>query len=133
MKFSTKTEYGMRAIVKLASYYNKKPYSLAKIAEEERISLAYLEKLFARLKKAKIIGSEKGSRGGYFLIKDPSKISVADVVKVLEGPIVLFHCISGNSNKAICRNKNCLTKKVWVKLQSQINKTLEDFKLKDLI
>ncbi len=132
MKFSTRTEYGMRAVARLASHYGNKPYSLAKIAKEEGISLPYLERLFAQLKKAKIVGSKKGSKGGYFLIKSPSKVSIADVVKVLEGPIIPFRCVA-KDQKMICRHERCLTKKVWIELQSQINKTLENIKLKDLV
>lgn len=132
MKFSTKTEYGMRAVVRLASHYGDRPYSLSKIANEENISLAYLERLFSKLKKAGLIDSEKGSKGGYFLTKNPSQVSVADVVEILEGPIAPFRCVA-KKGRMVCQHKNCLTKEVWLKLQKQINDTLENIKLKDLV
>jgi len=129
MKFSTKAEYGLRAIVRIAKN-NKKPLSLAKIAQTEGISLGYLEKLIAKLKKAKLVKSHKGASGGYFLARPVDKIKVNEIIKVLEGSLAPFYCVDDKNIKC---PKKCLTQQVWLKLYQQINKTLEKITLANLI
>jgi Rrf2 family protein len=132
MKFSTKAEYGLRALVNLAG--KKGYYSLAQIAKEERISLAYLERLFAKLKKAKIIASQKGVNGGYRLAKPSKAITVKDIFMALEGNLTPYKCNCFDFSQ-ICKTSKCACqiKSVWRKLDDQINKTLESIKLKNLI
>lgn len=129
MKFSTKAEYGLRAIIRIARSIEKKPYSLAQIAKEENISLAYLERLIAKLKKAGLVLSTKGLRGGYQLTKKPKEIKISEVLTALEGSLAPYHCLDIN----LCRERACPTRKVWLKLQEQIIKTLNSITLADLI
>ena len=126
MKFSTKAEYGLRASVVLAKAYPKLK-SISEISREENISAKYLEQLFGVLKQNKIVISYKGKSGGYALSKSPSKISVADIVEVLEGGLEPMQCQS-----AECANAKCPSKKVWVKLGKEIKKTLKGIKLSEL-
>lgn len=130
MTFSTKSEYGLRALLNLAKNQDKKPCSLAKIAKAENISLAYLERLFAKLKKAGIIKSTKGAGGGYELVKKAGEISVREIFTALEGSLAPYRCVEFNTP---CQQTNCPTKKVWQRLSQEINKTLEAIKLADLI
>lgn len=132
MIFSTKSEYGLRALVNLAKNQDKEPYSLAKIAKEEKISLAYLERLFASLKKAKIVSSSKGVKGGYILNRPINKISMKDIFTALEGSLAPYVCAGIGG---LCANKgcDCQSKIVWQKLDQGISKTLSDIKLSDLI
>jgi len=132
MKFSTKSSYGLRAITHLVTNYGKKPYSLAKIAKAEKISLAYLERLFAQLKKANLVVSSKGMAGGYQLAQKPSQIAVLDVLGALEGNISVFRCLN-NSGKVVCSLKSCPSAKVYQKVQKAINKSLKSMTLNDLI
>lgn len=119
-------------MVRLASNYQKKAYSLHKIAKEEHISLGYLERLVCKLKKAGLVKSVIGASGGYKLTKTPKKITVADVVEAAEGKLGGFYCV-GESKKTIKCPSTCLTKKVWVKLDAQIRGTLESITLESLI
>ncbi len=132
MMFSTKSEYGLRALVNLAKNQGQEPYSLAKIAKQEKISLAYLERLFARLKKAKLVVSAQGVNGGYKLAKPVSKISVKDIFTALEGSLAPYICagLGGLCGQKSC---DCQTKIVWQKLDQGISKTLSSIKLSDLI
>ena len=93
MKFSTRTTYGLRAMIKLAQSWKKDSLSLPNIARAERISLAYLERLFAKLKKDNLVIAEKGVLGGYKLACPPNKITVFDIIKTLEGDMTAFHCL----------------------------------------
>jgi Rrf2 family protein len=129
MKFSTKAEYGLRAMANLARNFDSSYYSLGKIAKEEKISLAYLERLFAKLKKAELVTSEKGVNGGYRLSKNPKQIRVGDIVVALEGSLSPFACIDNN----LCKQKGCGAKIVWKKLAIAIKKTLDEMTLDELV
>lgn len=132
MKFSTRSSYGLRAVVDLAKNYGKGALSLHEIARKEKISLAYLERLAASLKSAKIIKSTRGVKGGYELSHSPEKISVAEVVAALEGSLAPFTCVEGRV-KLMCENECCSVKKVWLRLKKSMEKTLGDMKISDLV
>lgn len=125
MKFSTKTEYGLRAIVHL-DRNRKMAKSLAEIARQEKISLKYLEKIFRILKKNNLVKSQKGVKGGYLLTKNPKQITVLDIVEILEGPVAPYACIK--SKKLLCY-ASCKIHPVWQALYKQIIKTLKGIKL----
>ena len=122
----------MRAMVQLAKNYGKNTVSLAKISRDEKISQAYLERLIAKLKRAKFVKSTKGVKGGYKLTRNPKNISLLEIIECLEGPIAIFYCLTDNT-KMVCTKKSCLTKKVWIKLQAEIIKVLKTTKLSELI
>ena len=133
MKFSTRTTYGLRAMIKLAESYGQGSVSLAKIAKQESISSKYLERLFAKLKQFKLVVSEKGATGGYILSAAPDKINIFNIVKSLEGDMSPFHCLSENG-KIVCSAKcKCGATNVLLKVQEAVNKTLRGMKLSDLI
>jgi len=133
MRFSTRTTYGLRAMIYLASRYNNKNISIAEIAREENISSGYLEKLFKELKKNDLVKSVKGVRGGYSLSKEADKLSLYDIVMILEGSLSLFECIS-EDGKLLCEGKNpCAVPRVLLRVQNAINKTLKSMTLKDLL
>ena len=87
MMFSTKSEYGVRVMVELARRGGVQPVALTEIAEHERLPLAYLEHLVARLRRAGLIESRRGAHGGYLLAREPGQITMAEVVAALEGEI----------------------------------------------
>ena len=85
MKLSTRSTYGMRALVELALASGRTPVSAALIAKRQDLSVAYLEQLLHRLKKEGLVTSIRGPRGGYLLARGPAHITMADVVRVLDG------------------------------------------------
>jgi len=132
MKFSTRTTYGLRAMTSLARNYKKGSLSLAVIAKNENISLSYLERIFAKLKKAKLIVAEKGAQGGYTLASSPKKITSLDIVEALDGEVSPFRCIDGDGRVNCRASKFCEVPKVLVKVQTAVVKTLENINLSDL-
>jgi len=134
MKFSTKAEYGLRALVNLAKNQGSGYYSLAQIAKTEKISLAYLERLFAKLKKNNIVKSQKGIKGGYRLFKPATQISVKEIFTCLEGKLTPYNCTCLDLSN-ICKEVkcDCHIKIVWQKLEQEISRTLSSIKLSDLI
>jgi len=131
--FTTKTEYGMRAMLALVRADENNPMSLSQIAKEEHISQAYLERLFKKLKADDLIGSAKGAGGGYYLARSPRDINMFEIVEALEGPLSVFYCMSKDSKKMMCTPGKCLTKNVWHELQKNIIHTLRSFTLADLV
>jgi len=123
MKISTKTTYGLQAMVYL-SRYDKKPVALKEISQKERIPFAYLEKIFSILEKNNLVKSKKGPNGGYMLAK--KNITLSDIVAPLEGDIM--KCIS----KGCTMQCKCQTYGVGIKIQEAIYKTLKSIKLFDL-
>ena len=132
MRFSTRSSYGLRAVVDLAKNYGQGTLSLHSIAKKEKISQSYLERLMASLKSAKIIKSARGVKGGYELTRPPSKISVAEVIAALEGSLAPFICADGNV-KLMCNYNCCCVRRVWTKLRESIEDTLGKMSLQDLI
>ena len=145
MMFSTKAEYGVRVMVALAQRAAERPEGeepvipLAEIAERDGLPLAYLEHLVARLRKAGLIDSRRGSRGGYMLARVPEEITMAEVVEALEGSIAPIECISQNADGSIvCSRESdpnhvCPTKLLWTRVRLAIVSTLMETTLADLL
>jgi Rrf2 family cysteine metabolism transcriptional repressor len=145
MMFSTKAEYGVRVMVALAqraraSTAGEEPVvPLAEIAEHDGLPLAYLEHLVARLRKAGLIESRRGSRGGYMLARPATEITMAEVVEALEGSIAPIECISQNADgSVVCSRETdpdhvCPTKLLWTRVRFSIVSTLMDTTLADLL
>jgi Rrf2 family cysteine metabolism transcriptional repressor len=130
MKLSTRSRYGVRALLELAIDYDKGPLQIKTIAERENISNKYLEQLIAILKSAGLVVSVRGPKGGYMLSRPPGQILLSEVFKVLEGPITMFDCLV---DKAYCtRCGDCLTKKIWLKMQDAISDVLSSITLLDM-
>jgi Rrf2 family cysteine metabolism transcriptional repressor len=145
MMFSTKAEYGVRVMVALATRAAASPdgeepvIPLAEIAEHDGLPLAYLEHLVARLRRAGLIDSRRGSRGGYMLARAPAQITMAEVVEALEGSIAPIECISQNADGSIvCSRESdpghvCPTKLLWTRVRLSIVRTLMETTLADLV
>lgn len=105
---------------------NKKAISIREISNLEGLPFEFLSKIFAKLEKAKLVKAKYGANGGYVLAKSPQKISVGDIVFLLE-----------NTNAANCqfcnKSKKCTAKNVWNKLDLAINRTLKNINLKELV
>jgi Rrf2 family cysteine metabolism transcriptional repressor len=143
MMFSTKAEYGVRVMVELARRAGADvaaadPISLAEIAEHDGMPLAYLEHVVARLRKAELVDSRRGSRGGYLLARPATEITMAEVVEALEGSIAPIECISeGADGSIVCSRerhpgRTCPSKLLWTRVRSSIVRTLQETTLADL-
>ena len=127
MKFSTKAEYGLKAMANLAFCFPE-IRSIGDISREENISFKYLERLAGELRKKKIVKSRKGKNGGYILARSPDKIKVGEIIEILEGSFNPMGCESKE-----CFSRQCRQRKVWMELEKQIRKTLYGIKLSDLV
>ena len=130
LKVSTRSQYGLRAMVYLAKCKDE-ICSLKEISRKERISFDYLEKIISKLEKAGLIKAKKGPQGGYFLAKSPEKIKIGEIIRPLEGEKGLVKCMTGGYRCPL--EKKCLSKKFWGKIQSVLNSVLDSIALADLI
>ncbi len=134
MKLSAKVEYSVRAMAVLAVYYQSEPLPLREIAEQEGISLNFLEQIFPELRRSGLITSVRGSKGGYLLSRPPNQIKIGDIVRAVEGPITPVNCLSEKEGELCChRRDDCLTRQVWERLRDKINDVLDDVSLDELI
>src|SRR5919201_6585671 len=139
MMFSTKAEYGVRVMVELAKHGGEEPVPLAEIATKDGLPLAYLEHLVARLRKAGLVDSRRGSRGGYLLARSHVDITMAEIVEALEGSIAPIECISQGPDGTIsCSRESdpghvCPTKLLWTRVRGAVVQTLQDTTLADLV
>lgn len=143
MMFSTRAEYGVRVMVALANEQAKDgsdnfPSSLSQIADDNGLPFAYLEHLAARLRRAELIESRRGPRGGYLLARPADDISMAEIVEALEGQIAPIECISGTGDGDVTctregeANEVCPTKILWTRVQGAIVRSLTEMTLGDL-
>lgn len=131
MRISTRSRYGTRLMLELALNYNKSPVFLKDIAKNEDISEKYLSQIIIPLRTAGLVSSIRGAHGGYILAKQPIKVTVKDIVQVLEGDLILIDCLK---RSASCKRVNiCVTQDVWCKLGKTISDTLEKITLQDLV
>ena len=132
MRLSTKGRYGLMAMFELALEYGNGPIPLRRIAERQGLSDSYLEQLFSRLRRDDLINSVRGAMGGYMLSKAPSKITVGEVLRSLEGDLSPAECAS--SGTAECeKEENCATKLVLVKIKNSIDEVIDSITLMDMI
>ncbi len=131
MKLSTRSRYGLRAILELAIYKGKGPLQIRVIAKRSGISNKYLEQLITLLKSSGLVNSVRGPKGGYILAKDPKDIKVSEIFTTLEGPLLSVKCIA---NPQECeRGDECVTRNLWSKLEYAIYNVLDSMTLQDLV
>ena len=134
MKISTKSRYGLRTLVELAASTPGEQIPLIHIAERQNLSVNYLEQVFALLKKAHIVKSVKGAQGGYVLAKAPEEITVGDIIRAIEGDLlVVEEEIKKDETSLIYQSMQaCLQKKVWDKISESVQHVVDEITLEDL-
>ena len=131
MKLSTRSRYGTRLMFELALNYGKEPILLKEIARKQEISVKYLSKLVIPLKGAGLINSSRGAHGGYMIAKAPSKISIKEIVDVLEGDTSFVECVK---NQDVCnRIPICPARDIWYRMEREISELLNNISLADIV
>jgi Rrf2 family iron-sulfur cluster assembly transcriptional regulator len=116
IKLSTKVRYATRIVVYLAMRDEKHPARKQEIAEAEDISGDYVEQILIKLKTLGLVRSHRGTKGGFVLARDPNKITVADVIKSVDGSIAIAPCV----NEKCARISFCPTRPVWEKANAAL-------------
>jgi Rrf2 family transcriptional regulator, iron-sulfur cluster assembly transcription factor len=133
VRLSTKTRYGVRAVFDIA-YHGAPDGSAAQakeVAKRQRIPLRYLEQIFQDLKKAGLVESKRGPRGGYTLRRDPADIRLGDIVRALQGPIESMIVV--DDEPARTRGGRTVTADLWQDLAAHVNAWFDRVTVMDLV
>lgn len=130
MRLTTKGRFAVTAMVDLAMRQSRGPVTLAAISERQHISLSYLEQLFGKLRRRKLVSSVRGPGGGYNLAQPAADVTVADIVTAVDEPLDATQC-GGKENCA--DEKRCMTHDLWATLNSKMYEYLSSVSLADLV
>lgn len=136
MKFSKKSEYGLRALIELTAQYGQPPLQRHQIAKRQQIPIEFLEQILLTLKNAGLLGSRRGVTGGYRLIKPPQEITLGQVIRILDGPLAPIGCVSKTayqkcSDCPYSEKKNCPIQNAMLGVRNAIADILDNYKLSD--
>jgi len=130
MRLTTKGRFAVTAMVDLAMRQTRGPVTLAAISERQHISLSYLEQLFGKLRRRKLVSSVRGPGGGYRLAQPMQSVTVADIVIAVDEPLDATQC-GGKENCA--DDKRCMTHELWATLNKKMHEYLSSVSLADLV
>lgn len=132
---SKKTQYALKALTYMAERKKDGPILIAEISKKKKIPLKFLENILLELKKAGLLDSKKGKGGGYFFKIEPSEISLAQVMRLIEGPIALLPCVSLNFYQKCkdCDEKKCGLNRVMKQVRDNTLVILENKTVCDLL
>ena len=132
MKLSTKGRYAVMALTDLALYHINGPVSLRDISIRQNISLLYLEQIFLRLKKYRLVKSIRGKKGGYKLVRKATEIRLSEILLAVDENIKTVRCIKHHKKGCNGKSTKCNTHKLWDELDGHINSFFEKKLLSDL-
>ena len=130
MRLTTKGRFAVTAMVDLSMRQTRGPVTLAAISERQHISLSYLEQLFGKLRRAKLVNSVRGPGGGYNLAKPIANITVAEIISAVDEPIDATQC--GGKENCI-DDRRCVTHDLWATLNEKMNDYLGSVSLADVV
>ncbi|MBM4024891.1 MAG: Rrf2 family transcriptional regulator [Planctomycetes bacterium] len=131
MKLSTRTRYGMRAIIELAQHEGKRPLQLKAIADRQDISVKYLEQLMSLLRASGFVRSVRGSKGGYVLARPAGDVRLSEIFRCLEGPVTTTEC---TEDEDCCkRSADCVARDLWMEVEAAIQQVLSSLTLADMV
>jgi Rrf2 family cysteine metabolism transcriptional repressor len=132
IRISTRGRYALRAMVDLALHTDEGPVLRRDIAARQEVSADYVAQLFRHLHEAGLVEGVKGPGGGYLLAREPATISAGDVVRAVEGPVAVVHCILPSDEPSCNRVDRCVTHLLWKRLSAVMTEFLDSVTLRDL-
>jgi len=130
MRLTTKGRYAVPAMIDLAIHQMDGPVTLKSIADNQGISLAFLEQLFSKLRRHNLVVGTRGPGGGYVLARGADSISMADIVTAVDEPLDITRC---DGRQDCHRGKRCLSHDLWSALSEQLYSFLSGIRLNELM
>ena len=130
MRISAKADYAVRAAVELADADEKNPVKGERLSQAQDIPLQFLEHILLELKHARLVRAKRGARGGYWLDKDPAEITIADVIRAVEGPLANIQDLAPESTKYPGDAEHL--RDVWIAVRASLRRVLEEVTVADL-
>lgn len=135
MKLSKRGEYGLRALQDLAAHYDDNPVSNKELAERNNIPTKFLEQILLALKHGRIVNSQKGPQGGYCLARPPEQITLAEIIRLLDGALAPLPCVSLTAFEPCgCPDmETCGLRRVMKQVRDVVAEMMEKTTLADLV
>jgi Rrf2 family cysteine metabolism transcriptional repressor len=135
MKLSKRGEYGLRALQDLARHYGDGPVPNKELGERNNIPIRFLEQILLTLKHGRIVRSQKGPKGGYTLARPPEEINLAEIVRLLDGPLAPIGCVSETAFEPCgCPDmERCGLRRVMREVRDVVAGMMENTTLADLV
>ncbi|MGO9749996.1 MAG: RrF2 family transcriptional regulator [Solirubrobacteraceae bacterium] len=130
MRISAKADYAVRAVVELASKSDEKPVKAERIATAQEIPLNFLENILGELRHAGIVRSHRGAEGGFRLAKPAAAITIADVIRAVEGPLASVR--GGPPEESTYRGASEALPRVWIAVRANLRKVVEHVTVADV-
>jgi Rrf2 family protein len=130
VRITAKADYAVRATLELAASKNREPVKGEKLADAQQIPLQFLEHILLDLKRHELVKAKRGVRGGYWLARDPEEITVADVIRAVEGPLANIHDISPEATEYPGNAQHL--REVWVAVRANLRAVLEEVSIADV-
>jgi len=128
-----KTQYALRAIFELSRQYGKGPIKIAEIAKAQAIPPRFLEVILSQLKQGGFVESQRGSEGGYYLIRNPFHLTIGDLIRFLQGPISLVSCMTEDPKDRCILFGDCVFLAMWEKVGRAISEVYDNTSFHDLV
>jgi len=125
-----KSDYALRAMMELAAAHGTRPLQTSEIAERRGIPESYLEQLLTTLRKAGLVASSRGPQGGHTMALHPSRVTAGDVVRAMEGPVIVMDCLDGPGS---CESPGaCVLKELWLGVRAAVEEALDGVTVEEL-
>lgn len=138
MRFSKKSEYGLRAMIELTYSFGRGVVQRRRLSEKQGIPLGFLEVILLQLKNSGLIGSKRGANGGVFLIKSPKEVTLGKIIRILDGPLAPIGCVSQTAYQKCedcpyAKNQTCPIQGIMMDVRNAISSILDHFSLEDFV
>ena len=131
MRISAKADYAVRAALELSASPDQAPVKGTVLAEAQRIPLQFLEQIMLELKRAGLVATKRGARGGYWLARPADEVTVADVIRAVEGPLANIHDLSPEETSYPGPAERL--RDVWIAVRANLRAVLEEVTLAQLV
>ena len=133
MQITYKGDYSLKAILFLATHYNRDVVATHELAKKLDIPVKFLEQVLLELKRGRFVDSKRGVKGGYFLIKHPRDIKIGDVIRFIDGPIEPIACANKDRCYKGCSDiDNCVFKDIWIEVGKATSSIVDNISFDDL-
>ena len=133
MIISTKCQYALRAVYKIARAESGTVVTIGDVAKAQHVPQRYLEGIMNQLRKGEVLEAQRGRHGGYKLARNPKEITVGDVVRVIDGPIRAVTCVEETKATDCPMRENCVFLPTWQKVQTAIDHAMDASNFEQLV
>jgi Rrf2 family protein len=130
---SQKCQYGLRALFELARRRGSGPVKIAEIAASQAIPSRFLEAILGQLRQGGFVSSRRGAAGGYELVRDPAELTLGEVIRFFEGPMVPVSCVGARGRETCPLRGDCVFMPVWERAEKAVSEVYDETSLQDLV